>query len=282
MAPVCICRKSGRGCPALPGGGRAAEVKFLTKPEIALELIARRWRTGCRGPRCWGIMPMDQWSLRDGLRVLTWSFFCKWTRERFWVGTSRAVEPQRTRWRVRKEQPKRCPWRVVAGQKNIQWQPCSWKACDGQTRHTRLAWMKVIWGVLGAGAAKLEELWLVVDWPAGEAEPLSLLSAHLRGAHKRCDLRLSRSRWNIEQYFQRGKTDLGLDHFEGAVGGVFTTTWSCRAGVSLCHDRLSARKKNFWCDVEQTLRMLRPWLLRWSGSVVVAGENLRTFLRIQT
>ena len=30
----------------------------------------------------------------------------------------------------------------------------------------------------------------------------------------RC-LKLSRSRWQIEQYFQRSKDDLGLDHFEG-------------------------------------------------------------------
>lgn len=28
-------------------------------------------------------------------------------------------------------------------------------------------------------------------------------------------LRLSRGTWPIEQYFQRGKEDLGLDHYEG-------------------------------------------------------------------
>ncbi len=28
-------------------------------------------------------------------------------------------------------------------------------------------------------------------------------------------LRLSRGRWPIEQYFQQGKDDLGLDHYEG-------------------------------------------------------------------
>jgi len=28
-------------------------------------------------------------------------------------------------------------------------------------------------------------------------------------------LRLTRSRWNIVQYFQSAKTDLGLDHYEG-------------------------------------------------------------------
>jgi SRSO17 transposase len=28
-------------------------------------------------------------------------------------------------------------------------------------------------------------------------------------------LKLSRSRWHVEQYFRRSKDDLGLDHFEG-------------------------------------------------------------------
>jgi hypothetical protein len=84
-------------------------------------------------------------------------------------------------------------------------------------------------GSLDRGAAKLEELWLVVDWPASEAEPYHYYLAHLHGAPQKVRLlRLSRSRWNIEQYFQRGKTDLGLDHFEGAVGGTFTTTWFWR------------------------------------------------------
>ena len=63
-------------------------------------------------------------------------------------------------------------------------------------------------------------------------------------------LKLSRSRWHIEQYLQRAKDDLGLDHFEGrswrgfhhhlvlsAIAYLFILTMYLR------------RKKNFWCDV---------------------------------
>ena len=71
---------------------------------------------------------------------------------------------------------------MFAGQKPPAWQPCSWKGADGQTRRTRLAWMKVyLAGVLDRGAAHLEELWLVVDWPAGEDAPYHDYLAHLHG-----------------------------------------------------------------------------------------------------
>jgi SRSO17 transposase len=106
-------------------------------------------------------------------------------------------------------------------------------------------------GALERGAANLEELWLVVDWPAGEAEPYHYYLAHLHGPpNKARILRLSRSRWNIEQYFQRGKSDLGLDHFEGrswrgfhhhlvlaVLAYLFVTVVYLRA------------TKHFWCDV---------------------------------
>src|ERR1039458_7943821 len=59
-------------------------------------------------------------------------------------------------------------------------------------------------GSLDRGASTLEELWLVVDWPAGDAQPYHYYLAHLHGPPKKARiLRLSRSRWNIEQYFQR-------------------------------------------------------------------------------
>jgi hypothetical protein len=63
-------------------------------------------------------------------------------------------------------------------------------------------------------------------------------------------LKLSRSRWHVEQYFQRSKDDLGLDHYEGR-------SWA-RLSPSSCHERhrlplyldqLPGGKKNLWSDV---------------------------------
>ncbi len=49
-----------------------------------------------------------------------------------------------------------------------------------------------------------EKVWLVVDWPTGDPEPYHYCLAHLhRSPTKALCLKLSRSRWHIEQYYQR-------------------------------------------------------------------------------
>jgi len=63
---------------------------------------------------------------------------------------------------------------------------------------------------------QLEKLWLVVDWLKGAKEPYHCYLAHFhREPSKALCLKLSHSRWYVEQYFQRSKDDLGLDHYEG-------------------------------------------------------------------
>jgi SRSO17 transposase len=63
-------------------------------------------------------------------------------------------------------------------------------------------------------------------------------------------LRLSRSRWHVEQYFQRGKQDLGLDHYEGRSWRGFHHHLVLSAVaylfVTVMHQR---SKKNFWPDL---------------------------------
>ena len=63
-------------------------------------------------------------------------------------------------------------------------------------------------------------------------------------------LRLSRGRWPIEQYFQRGKDDLGLDHYEGRGWRGFHhhLTMSAVAYLFVVVDFLRS-KKNFRPDV---------------------------------
>ena len=104
---------------------------------------------------------------------------------------------------------------------------------------------------LDGPANALERVWLVVDWPAGDATPYHCYLAQLdRPPQKGRCLRLSRGRFAIEQYFQRGKTDLGLDHHEGRSWPGFHHHLALAAlaywFVLLTFERL---KKNFWADV---------------------------------
>jgi IS4 transposase len=63
-------------------------------------------------------------------------------------------------------------------------------------------------------------------------------------------LRLSRSRWQIEQFFQRAKTDLGLDHFEGrSWRGFHHHLVLCVIAYLFILSVYLRSKKNFWCHV---------------------------------
>jgi SRSO17 transposase len=235
--------------------GVPEEVVFATKPQIALGLIAAALADGVPkapvlGDYAYGI----NGEFRDGLRRLGLEFFLQIDLGQL-VGWSRpvAVEKKRKHWHMRPDQP---PAKGLAAlwseQKSVAWHTVSWKAADGKTRRTRLAWLKVyLASALERGAENLEEVWLVADWPEGQTEPYHYYLAHLHRplASSRC-LRLSRSRWNIEQYFQRAKDDLGLDHFEGRSWRGFHhhLLMSVLAYLFVTVVFLRA-KKNFWCDV---------------------------------
>lgn len=125
-------------------------------------------------------------------------------------------------------------------------------AADGKTRYTRLAWMEVYLGQnLRKAGGRLGKA-VVGDRLAARARAgLSLLPAHLHRPPQRAPcLKMSRSRWQIEQYYQRSKDDLGLDHFEGRSWRGFhhhlvlsSVAYLFVLIVYLRH------KKNFWVDV---------------------------------
>jgi len=241
--------------PRCRAAGVPESVEFATKPQIALSLIRQAREEGVApaavlGDSAYG----NSGEFRDGLRALGMEFFLQVDAEQLggWAQPVK-LERKRTRWHVREDQPRAQPLaQVLAQQKQIAWRHCSWKSAQGKTRRTRLAWMKVyLPGALERGAAHWEEVWLVVDWPAGDPEPYHYYLAELHRPPQRARvLQLSRSRWNIEQYFQRGKTDLGLDHFEGRSWRGFHhhLVLAVLAYLFVLVVYLRA-KKNFWCDV---------------------------------
>ena len=235
--------------------GVPEEVKFATKPELALEILRQARRDGVPaapvlGDSAYGI----NGGFRQGVRDLEMEFFLQVDGHALkgWDHEVRTEVKRTCRYVCEGEPPAATLAELTDRIPQEEWKKCSWVTAGGQTRRTRLAWREVfLQHDLRHAGGDLERVWLVVDWPAGDAEPYHYYLAHLhRPPTKARCLKLSRSRWHIEQYYQRSKDDLGLDHFEGrswqgfhhhlvlaAVAYLFILTVYLR------------RKKNFWCDV---------------------------------
>jgi len=235
--------------------GVPRQIAFQTKTGIALDLLARLCDDEVpQAPVLADSLYGDCGTFRDGLRQLGLEFFLQVTP----TGHTAWPKPPRLIKKLKRshpaaDQPKAQTLLQIAADFSARhWHPVRWKAADGSTRHSRLAW-KEVWltHALRQAEGRPEKVWLVVDWPSGDEQPYHCYLAHLKSPpQKMTCLRLSRSRWHVEQYFQRGKQDLGLDHYEGrswrgfhhhlvlsAVAYLFVTVMHLRS------------KKNFWPDL---------------------------------
>jgi SRSO17 transposase len=241
--------------PRCARAGVPADVGFATKPQIAAALLAQVVQAGVpKAPVLGDCAYGDNAEFRAAVRHLELECFLTAdpTKHKGWRQPVRLVRGRKLR-RVAEAQPAAQTLLALAQALPAEaWHACTWKAADGGTRRTRLAWVEVyLQEGLDGPANELERVWLVVDWPAGEAAPYHCYLAQLDRPPQtgRC-LRLSRGRFAIEQYFQRGKTDLGLDHHEGRSWAGFHHHLALAAlaywFVLLTFERL---KKNFGPDV---------------------------------
>jgi len=230
-------------------------VTFATKPELALEILRQAQSDGVPpapvlGDSAYG----NHTAFRTGVRQLGMEFFLQVEGDSLkgWDHEVR-TEVKRVRSYVHPDEP---PSQTLAELTrripDEEWKQCSWVTAGGRTRRTRLAWRPVfLQHDLRHAGGQLEKVWLVVDWPTGDPQPYHYYLAHLhRPPTKARCLKLSRSRWHIEQYYQRSKDDLGLDHFEGRSWQGFHhhLVLSAIAYLFILTTYLR-RKKNFWCDV---------------------------------
>ena len=229
-------------------------VTFQTKPEIAGDLIEEALADGLTASPILGDAVYGNASeLRSRIRRLGLEYF--FHGEDHWLAWTQRPKLSRgpKHWSVSKAAPKAQRLREMAGAfKTGQWQTAGWQAADGEKRATRLAWKQIYLNSdLDEANGQWPPCWLVVDWPEGQADPYHVYVAWLKQPPaKGRMLRLSRGRWPIEQYFQRGKDDLGLDHYEGRSWRGFHhhLTMSAVAYLFVVVDYLRT-KKNFRPDV---------------------------------
>lgn len=240
--------------PRREKAGIPPALSFQTKPEIAGDLIAEALADGLTAAPILGDSVYGNASpLRSQIRQLGLEYFLN--AEEHWLGWIRRPKVQQgsKHWTVAKTAPRGQKLRQIAESfKASAWQSAAWQAADGEKRATRLAWQEIyLHSDLEERSGEWPSCWLVADWPQGQADPYHIYVAHLKQPPaKGRTLRLSRGRWPIEQYFQRGKDDLGLDHYEGRSWRGFHhhLVMSAIAYLFVVVDYLRA-KKNFQPDV---------------------------------
>ena len=221
VAPVAarlyLPEKWAKDAPRREAAGVPKQIEFQTKPAIAGDLIAQALADGVtRAPVLGDAVYGNASELRQRLRTLGMEYF--FHGENHWLAYRQRPELVKgpKHWSVQRSAPKALTLLQLA-EAAKDWVGAGWTAADGEKRATRLAWHPIyLHSDLDEQSGEWPECWLVVDWPDGLKEPYHVYIAHLHQAPtKGRSLRLSRGRWPIEQYFQRGKDDLGLDHYEG-------------------------------------------------------------------
>jgi len=270
------------GCVAAPIGGRLylpqswaekperrakagvpPEIMFATKSQIALQLIEQALADQVApAPVLADAAYGDSFAFRQRLRELNLEFFLQVTPQEHLGWTQEVPTVLKGKYRKLVDEKLAASARhlldIARSWPDAVWKDCSWTTGDGKRHHTRIAWQEVF---LARGLkepdGRLEKVWLVLDWPRGAPEPYHSYLAHFdRQPSKACCLKLSRSRWHVEQYFQRSKDDLGLDHFEGRSWRGFHhhLALSALAYLFILTIYLEA-KKNFWSDVGEDPRI---------------------------
>ena len=202
-------------------------VGFATKPELALAQI----RAACAAGIPRGIVLMDagygaETRLRTEITALGLRYIAGvqphttvWPRGRgplppkVWSGRGRPAS--RTR-RDGEHQP--CQVKALArGLPEAAWKTITWR--EGST-----AWLTSRYARLRVRAAHRDdglkepraEEWLLIEWPAEEAEPTKHWLATLPEDSPFAELvGLAKLRWRSERDYQELKQELGLGHYEG-------------------------------------------------------------------
>jgi SRSO17 transposase len=110
---------------------------------------------------------------------------------------------------------------------------CTWREGTKKDLSARFAARRVIPAYEDASLPPetREELWLLIEWRDGEAEPANyFLSSLPKRMTKKQLIRIVMQRWRTERIYEDLKGELGFDHFEGRS----FPGWHHHVSVVLC------------------------------------------------
>lgn len=200
--------------------GVPKEIKFKTKPEIALDQI--RWACEADLPRGVGLMDAaygNDSRLRAGMTALGVLYVAgilpntlMW---RPGTGPRRKGKPLNNTGR-RDEPDLVSAKEVMLGLPKHAWHTITWREGSADWLSSRFARVRVRVGHNKLDPEKLSAEWLLIEWPEGGAEPtkywLSTLPENVSFTRL---VDLAKLRWRIERDYQELKQEVGLGHYEG-------------------------------------------------------------------
>jgi len=200
--------------------GVPKEIKFKTKPEIALEQI--RWACEAALPR--GVALMDtaygrDSRLREGMTELGVTYVAGILPDTLmWhpgTGPRRMDKPLNNT--GRRDEPDLISAKEVAyGLPKRAWRTVTWREGSADQLSSRFARVRVRVGYNKRIPEKLSPEWLLIEWPEGEKEPTKYwLSTLPEDVSFQRLVDFAKLRWRIERDYQELKQEVGLGHYEG-------------------------------------------------------------------
>lgn len=186
------------------------EVTFKTKPELALDLVARALDDEIPGEivlvdSAYG----DSSDFRNGVRVFGLDYGVAihaptkvWLVDSLHRRRGQAIGVQQLGVDLGRRAFRRITWREGTRPRKLASNFCFRRV---KVMHED-----------GTEAADREPLWLMMEWPEGESKPTKFVLTTLpRHMSKKQIVRTVKERWRTERAYEELKGELGLDHFEG-------------------------------------------------------------------
>ena len=200
--------------------GVPKQIKFKTKPEIALDQI--RWACEAGLPRGVGLMDTaygNDSRLRAGMTELGVLYVAGiLPNTLMWpsgTGPRRKGKPLNNTGR-RDEPDLVSAKEVMLGLPKGAWRTVRWREGSADWLSSRFARVRVSVGHNKLDPAKVLPEWLLIEWPEGEAEPTKYwLSTLPEDVSFQRLVDLAKLRWRIERDYQELKQEVGLGHYEG-------------------------------------------------------------------
>jgi SRSO17 transposase len=200
--------------------GVAADIRFQSKPQIALEQIKRACQAGV--PRGVVLMDVDYGRdsrLRTGITALGLAYVAGIQPNTLvWPpGAGPRRRGKSLNYTGRRDEPDLVSAKEVAlALPKHAWRTIRWREGSADWLSSRFARVRVRVGRNQAIPASLSQECLLIEWPEGEAKPTKYWLATVpanTGFRQLVDL--TKLRWRIERDYQELKQEVGLGHYEG-------------------------------------------------------------------